>query len=164
MQPRVSRKCAIPHHWGLLLWVRRIERSILYHPYLPKSPKISEIVLDGRILSKHSPYQWIFTSSKSLYKCLTPPFKYLRSKGHLSVKYIDDSLFLEETTEICFKIIRATAAVLGFTIYPDKSGLIPSQQTMFLGFVLNSFKLIIGLTDERKQSIYKLYQTILSNY
>ena len=25
---------------------------------------------------------------------LTPPFKYLRSKGHLPVKYIDDSLFL----------------------------------------------------------------------
>ena len=25
---------------------------------------------------------------------LTPPFKYLRSKGHLSIKYIDDSLFL----------------------------------------------------------------------
>ena len=82
----------------------------------------------------------------------------------MSVKYIDDSLFLEETTEICFKIIRATAAVSGFTIYPDKSVLIPSQQTMFLGFVLNSFKLIIGLTEERKQSIYKLYQTILSNY
>ena len=27
-------------------------------------------------------------------KVLTPPFKHLRSKGHLSVKYIDDSLLL----------------------------------------------------------------------
>ena len=156
MQTRVSQKCAIPYHWGLLLWVRRIERSILYHPYLRKLPKISEIVLQGRILSKYSPYQWIFTSSKSLYKCLTPPFKYLRAKGHLSVKYIDDSLFLEDTSEICFKIIRATAAVSGFTIHPDKSVLVPSRQTMFLGFVINSFKMITGLTEERKQFIYKL--------
>ena len=79
---------------------------------------------------------------------LTPPFKYLRLKGHLSVKYIDDSLFLGETFEICFKIIRATVAVLqelGLTIYSEKSLLVPSQQTMFLGFVINSFKMTITL-------------------
>ena len=61
---------------------------------------------------------------------LTPLFKYLRSKGHLSVKYVDDSLFLGEIFEICFKIIRATVAVLrelGFTIHPEKSVLVSSQ-------------------------------------
>ena len=79
---------------------------------------------------------------------LTSRFKYLRLKGHLSVKDIDDSLFLGETFEICFKIIRATVAVLqelGLTIYSEKSLLVPSQQTMFLGFVINSFKMIITL-------------------
>ena len=78
---------------------------------------------------------------------LTPPFKYLRSKGHLPVKVIDESLFLLDTFEICFKIIRATIAALrelGFTIHPEKSVLVPSQQT-FLGFVLNSFKMTITL-------------------
>ena len=60
---------------------------------------------------------------------LTPPFKYLRSKGHLSVKYIDALLFLGETFEICFKIIRATVAVLReleFIIHPETSVLVPS--------------------------------------
>ena len=38
-------------------------------------------------------------------KVLTPPFKYLKSKGHLSVKYIDGFLLLGETFEICFKIL-----------------------------------------------------------
>ena len=58
-------------------------------------------------------------------KVLTPPFKYLRSKGHLSVKYIDDSLFLGETFEICFRNIRATVTLLqelGFTIHPENPG------------------------------------------
>ena len=55
-------------------------------------------------------------------KVLTPPFKYLRSKVHLSVKYIDDSLLRRETFDICFKNIRATVALLrglGFTIHPE---------------------------------------------
>ena len=54
---------------------------------------------------------------------LTCPFKYIRSKGHLSVKYIDDSLLLGETFEVCFKNITATVALLwrlGFTIHPEK--------------------------------------------
>ena len=54
---------------------------------------------------------------------LIPPFKYLRSKGYLSVKYVDDSLFLGEIFEICFKINRATVAVLrklGLAIHPEK--------------------------------------------
>ena len=54
---------------------------------------------------------------------LIPPFKYLRSKGYLSVKYVDDSLFLGEIFEICFKINRATVAVLrelGLPIHQEK--------------------------------------------
>ena len=35
---------------------------------------------------------------------------------------------------------------------------------MFLGFVINSFKMTISLTEDRKQSIYTLCQNILSNY
>ena len=61
---------------------------------------------------------------------LTPLFKYLWSKGHLSVKYVDDSLFVGEIFEICFKIIRAKVAllrVLRFTIHPEKSVLVSSQ-------------------------------------
>ena len=81
-------------------------------------------------------------------KVLTPPFKYLRPKGHLSVKYIDDSLLLGETFEICSNNIRATVA--------------PLQK---LGFViLDSVKMTITLTEERKQSIYTICQSILSNY
>ena len=115
-----------------------------------------------KLFWKEEYYQYIvltngFSSALRVFtNLLTPAFKYLRSKGHLSVKYIDDSLFLGETFEICFKIIRATVAVLWelqFTINPEKSVLVPSQQTMFLGLMINSFKMAIILTEERKQSI-----------
>ena len=78
----------------------------------------------------------------------------------MSVKYIDDSLLLGETFDICLKNIRTTVALLGelgFTITPEKSVLVPTQQIIFLRFV-------ITLTEERKQSIYMLCQNILSNY
>ena len=35
---------------------------------------------------------------------------------------------------------------------------------MFLGFVNNSFKMTITLTEETKQSIYTLYQNIFETY
>ena len=126
-----------------------------------------------RLFWKEEYYQYIVLTNgfspalRVFTNVLTPPFKYLRSKGHLSIKYIDRSLFLGETFGICFKIIIATVAVLrelGFTIHPEKSVLVPSQQSMFVGFEINSFKMAITLTEERKQFIYTLCQNILSNY
>ena len=113
------------------------------------------------LLNGFSPPARVFT------KVLTPGFKYIRSKGQLSVKYTNDSLLLGETFENCFKNIRATVALLqelGFTIHPEKSVLVPTQQIIFLGFVIDSVKMTIALTGERKQSFYTLFQNILSNY
>ena len=91
---------------------------------------------------------------------MTPLFEYLRSKEHLSIKYIDDSLLLGKTFEICFNNIRATVALLqelGFTIHPEKSVLLPRQQIIFLVFVIESVRMTITLSEERKQCIYAFY-------
>ena len=101
------------------------------------------------LLPIYCPSQWIFTSCK---KVLAPPFKYLRSKKHLPVRYIDESLLLGENFEICFKNIVATVAhvrELAFITHPEKSVLIPTQQILFLRFVIYSCK----ITEERKRSI-----------
>ena len=103
----------------------------------------------------YCPFQRIFTSCN------------IWSEEHLSVNCIYDSLLLGETFEICFKNIRATLALLrelGFTIHPEKGVVAPTQQIIFLGFVIDSVKMTITLTGERKQSIYTLCQNILSNY
>ena len=107
---------------------------------------------------------WFSPAVKVFTKVLTPPFKYLRSKGHLSVKYIDDSLLLEETWDF-FKNIRATVTLvweLIFTIQPENSVLVPTQQIIFTEFVIDSVKMTT-LTEKRKQSIHKVCKNILSN-
>ena len=94
-----------------------------------------------KLFSKEEYYQYIvlpngFSPAVRVFtKVLTPQFKYLRSKGHLPVKYVDGSLLLGETLEICYKNIRATVALLrelGFTIHLEKSALVPAQQIIFL--------------------------------
>ena len=90
-------------------------------------------------------------------KVLATPFKYIKSKGYLSTKYVDDSLLLGETFEIFFKNIIATVALLrklGFTIHPEKLVLVTTQMLKFIEFV----------TDERKQSYYTHCQKVLSDY
>ena len=82
--------------------------------------------------------------------------EYLRSKGHWPVKYIDDSLSLGDIFEICFKNIRATVALLrevGLTIHTEELVLVLTQQIILLRFVIDSVKMTINLTEERKQSI-----------
>ena len=62
----------------------------------------------------------------------------------MSVKYVDDSLLLGETSEIFFKNIIAKVALLrelGFTIHPKKLVLVTTQTLKLTEFV----------TDERKQ-------------
>ena len=100
-------------------------------------------------------------------KVLLPSFKYLRSKKHLSVRYIDESLLLGQNFEIYFKNIIATVAhlrELAFITHQEKSFSIPTQQIIFLGFVIDSAKIIIPLTEERKRSINMFCENSLSNY
>ena len=85
----------------------------------------------------------------------------------MPIKYIDDSLLLGEIFEICVNNVRATVALLReleFTSHTEKSILVLTQQIIFLGFVTDSVKMTITLTEERKLFVYTLCQNILSNY
>ena len=64
-----------------------------------------------KLFRKEEYYQYIFRTNgfsqtlRVFTNVLTPPFKYLKSKGHLSVKYIDHSLFLGDTFEIFSRLL-----------------------------------------------------------
>ena len=62
-------------------------------------------------------------------KVKSPTFKHLRSKEHLSVEYLDDSLLIEETARIYLNNVTDTVNLLrslGFTIHPDESFFVPT--------------------------------------
>ena len=87
-------------------------------------------------------------------KVMSPPFKHLRSKGHLSVKYLDDSFLIGETVRICLKNVTDTVNLsrnLGFTIHSYKSVFVHTQKITFLAFIIDSMGMTITLTEERKE-------------
>ena len=72
-------------------------------------------------------------------KVLKPPFAWLRSKGHMSVVYVNDTYLQGNTQLECFDNIKATVSLLsnlGFTIHVEKSQLLPVQELEFLGFLI----------------------------
>ena len=62
---------------------------------------------------------------------------------------MDDSYLQGQTFSTCEDNVNATVDLLqflGFTIHPEKTVLVPSQEIEFLGFVLNSVEMKIKLT------------------
>ena len=89
-------------------------------------------------------------------KILKPVFATLREQGYESVIYVDDSLLQGETFQECLDNIMATLECLeslGFVIHPDKSIFIPTQEIVFLGFIINTVDMTVRLTVEKKTKI-----------
>ena len=51
---------------------------------------------------------------------------------------------------------------LGFVVHPDKSVLIPTQETTILGFVINSRKMSLKLTPQRQKNLKRLVNQLFS--
>ena len=89
-------------------------------------------------------------------KLLRPVFAKLQLKGHVSSAYIDDSCLQGSTYETCLQNIKDTVTLmdsLGLTVHPEKSVLVPTQEIIFLGFLLCSITMTIRLTPDRCQAV-----------
>ena len=82
---------------------------------------------------------------------------------HLS-GYIDDFFTKGDTFSICEENIRKTMRLynkLGFVINFKKSQIVPRQRITILGLVIDSVKMIITLTKEKKQKLKTLVLNLL---
>ena len=96
---------------------------------------------------------------QSITKITKVPFSVLRMQGHTSVVYVDNSYIQGGSYESCLKNVNDTIIVLrslGFTIHTKKSVLKPTQNLIYLGFIINSKDMTLKLTEENKQKIYDL--------
>ena len=94
------------------------------------------------------------------------PLTTLRQNNHISSGYIDD-LYLQGATYAEF-VANVTDTItllekLGFVIHPDKSALIPLQQLVTLGFILNSVDMTVRLTQEKKTSLHNSCEQLLQS-
>ena len=86
-------------------------------------------------------------------KLLKPPLASMRLQNCLVSGYIDDLITIHRTLHGCFQNIKLCITLLdslGFVIHPDKSEFYPSQIIEYLGFVIDSTKMIVSLTDREK--------------
>ena len=99
-------------------------------------------------------------------KLLKPVLALLRLQGHILAAYIDDMLNIGSDYDECVRNIIDTIyyfTKLGFNIHPEKSCLVPAQEIVFLGFVINSVKMTVQLTLEKKVEIRNMSIDILKN-
>lgn len=82
--------------------------------------------------------------------------RHLRSKGFLSISYLDDFLLLGSSEEECLKNVMVTTSLLeylGFIINYKKSNLMPNRKSKFLGFTFDSQKLKMELPSDKKDRV-----------
>ena len=85
------------------------------------------------------------------------PFSVLRMQGHTSVVYVDDSYLQGDSNESCLKNVNDAISMLrslGFTIHPEKSVSKPTQNLIYLGFIVSSKD--TTFTEEKKQKNFDL--------
>ncbi|XP_057333596.1 uncharacterized protein LOC130672847 [Microplitis mediator] len=91
-------------------------------------------------------------------KLLKPVINYLRSKGWLSVVYLDDFLCLGHSVNDCSENLTQTIELLerlGFIVNYDKSKLVPERRCKYLGFILNSVSMRVELPLEKEIMVRK---------
>ena len=123
-----------------------------------------------RFIHKGQKYQFtalimgLTHSPRVFTKILKPIFAKLRSKGHVSSAYIDDSCLQGASYHQCQQNIEETVRLmdsLGLTVQPQKSIFEPTQQIIFLGFLLCSVTITIRLPPERRVEIIRICSNIL---
>ena len=83
---------------------------------------------------------------RSLTKLTKLIYSTLHSWGHISTGFLDDSLLVGTSIELCTQNIIDTVALfdkLGFVVHPDKSILKPALVISYLGFQISSVSRIM---------------------
>ena len=86
-------------------------------------------------------------------KVLKPIFAKLRMLGYVNVTYIDDILLLGDSKNDCkenVKLTRRYLERLGFVIHEKKSIFEPVRKIVFLGNIIDSEKMTIELSEDKK--------------
>ena len=100
-------------------------------------------------------------------KLMKPVYSKLRTRGHISSGYLDDSFLLGDTPDQCKANIYDTRFTpfgdLGFNVSREKSITHPTQVIEHVGFVLNSINMTMTLPKEKIDKIIQLGSDILES-
>ena len=96
-------------------------------------------------------------------KILKPVFSALRKEGHQIMGYLDDTFLMGDTFHKRKNAVLASVKLLnnlGVFIHPEKSKLFPSQMIEFLGFIINSKKMTVSLSESKQNDIKAIFKVV----
>ena len=99
-------------------------------------------------------------------KLMKPPLAVLHGNGHVVSGYIDDFFLANDDYNGCIRTLADTICLfdnLGFVIHPEKS-VFPSQQLLFLGFLIDSVRMKVYLTKDKVIKVKQLIELALGNH
>ena len=99
-------------------------------------------------------------------KLLAPIFCTLREQGCEAFPYIDDTFILGSSYEECLASTIKLAKLfddLGLVIHPIKSVMTPATSLEFLGFVIDSEKMTVSLTEKKVEKVIQVTEQTLEN-
>ena len=111
--------------------------------------------------------KWTFFRARIFSKLLKPMYSALRKLGHTNVAYIDDSFLQSDTYEECVQNVSDTLQLaddLGFTVHKKKSVVVPTQQTVFVGFLICSVTMTVRLPHDKCLDMIELCKEILASH
>ena len=125
-------------------------------PIAPEHRKYLRFLWKGNLLEYSALPNGLSCAPLKFTKLLKPIFALLRKMGYVNIGYIDDTYLQGDTPEECADNVRQTVHILeqaGFVIHMVKSVFHPTQQLVFLGFILDSLLMVVRLTPEKAQKL-----------
>lgn len=128
--------------------------------------KFMRFIWKGNVMEYTCLAMGLSSAPRVFTKLLKPVFASLRSKGFISVVYIDDVYLQGSTFKECADNVFYTCDLLkklGFIIHEEKSIFKPTQSFAFLGFEINSVEMTISLTDKKIATLRQKIKFIQQN-
>ena len=118
--------------------------------------KFLKFYWQGQLLQFTCLHHGLACAPRLFTKLLKPVYASLRGQGYQSARFIDDIHLLGADFQSALNNVTATATLiqqLGFHINLVKSVLVPTQIVEFLGFLLNSIRMTVSLTEHKAKKL-----------
>lgn len=142
-----------------------LKEAYLLVPIVKKHRKYLRFEFDGNCYEFNAMPYGLSVAPRVFTKLMKELMNHLRSKGYMSVIYLDDVLCIGNSYTECKHNINKTLDLLqclGFVINYDKSNLEPRQVCRFLGFIYNSVDMTLSLPEEKRKGIMQLVKKFIT--
>lgn len=149
-------------------WMASIDLVSAYYcvPIERKDRKYLKFLWQGELYEYTCYSNGLAQCPRCFTKITKPVYAHLHNLGHIITGYLDDSLLIGEEKRDCLKNIGDTVGIfdeLGFTVHPSKSVLKPTQEIVYLGFIINSKEMTLRLTEKRIKTFLECCEKVSSN-